>query len=226
MSKYALGILAAVMFAASALSAVPPEEQAAPPPADASEPMKIGYVDLTAVLKEYKRQTDLDADIRALKDSLTAKENAAIAQLERIRAEIEQLAMGTPAREKLEKQLAEAAASLDEHRRKGYGLLDARFVESISKLYADITREIEELGREENFDLILKDQTTQSQPDSYNEVVLQISQRVVLYSKPQYDLTARVVSRLNDRYAARKKAEATEEQTDTVAAPAPEEEEN
>ncbi len=54
------------------------------------------------------------------------------------------------------------------------------------------------------------------------EAVLQIGQRVVLYSKPEYDLTAPVLKRLNEKYEAERKKEAPAPEAKPPAAPAKE----
>ena len=199
--------LVALVAVGLAPAAGPIKKPVGAPSAEVKPFTKIGYVDLTRTLKGYERRKDLEADIKASERRIGARERLLLGEIERYKAEIEQLAMGTPEREELEKKRAAADREVEEHRRKNYELLNSRLVETISQLYADILREVERLGREESFDLILKDQSSKAKAGSYNDVVLQISQRVVLYSKPECDLTAEVIRRLNDAYAAEKQAE-------------------
>ena len=206
MRTWMLVVFGALVAAGLATAAAPARSSRAS--ANVAGPLKIGRVDLAVVLKQYARRKDLEAEVVAIKRRAGAKERLLIDQVNRHRAAIEQLAMGTPEREELEKKLAGVAKDLGQHRRTNLALINSRLVDVLAQLYEDILREVEELGREEGYDLILKDQSTEAKAATYNDMVLQISQRGVLYSKPEYDLTAKVADRLNERYAARKKADA------------------
>ena len=59
------------------------------------------------------------------------------------------------------------------------------------------------IAKEGDYDLIIKDQTPDPDVNNRTDAVLQLGQRVVLYAKPEYDLTSAVIKRLNDKYAGR-----------------------
>ena len=78
----------------------------------------------------------------------------------------------------------------------------------LNVLFDDVVQEIEAQAKEDNFDLVIKEQSLERNVTSPGEAILQIGQKVVLYSKPEYDLTASVLKRLNEKYEAEQKKEA------------------
>jgi Skp family chaperone for outer membrane proteins len=173
---------------------------AAPEPAP--RPAKVGYVDITRALNDYQRRAALEKELRDLHLSLTSRDNVRAADLKRMEQEIEQLAMGTPERLALEQKHKTAVQDAEKFRRETFEELNRRFIAMISLLHKEILDETAAVAREGQFDLVIKDQTPEEAPIGRAEAVLQISQRVVLYAKPEYDLTATVVERLNRKYAA------------------------
>ena len=66
------------------------------PKESGARPLKVGYIDLTRVLKEYPKQQELEGEIKKLQDNLNRDGQIRIAEVNRLRQEIEQLAKGTP----------------------------------------------------------------------------------------------------------------------------------
>ena len=197
-----LATVLALALCVPALFAADPPETAADAQAIPQRAIKIGYIDLTRVLKGYDRRRDTEKDLVALQGSLGAQERALITEVRRYEGEINQLAMGTPEREDLEKKHQVKIEELGEFRKENYALLNQRFVSTIESLYGDVVRETEALGREGEFDFIIKDQSAEAPAPTHDAIVLQISKRIVLYSRPEYDLTAKVTERLNRKYVA------------------------
>jgi Skp family chaperone for outer membrane proteins len=92
----------------------------------------------------------------------------------------------------------------------------------LNELFDDVTGEVEAVAKERNFDLVVKDQSLEKNVTNPGEAILQIGQRVVLYSKPEYDLTALVLKRLNERYEADLKKETRAPEAKPPAPPAKE----
>jgi len=197
-----LAVLALAVAANAAGVAQEPAAAAAAAPAVLSaRPLKIGYLDLTRVLKDYHRRQDLEAEFRELGTSLTRDDQSRKAEIDKYDSEIEQLAMGTPERLALEDKRKAALKQIEESRRAAQQKIAQRYVTAINQLYDDIRGVVSELGKEGDFDLIIKDQSTEAQTAAVTDPALQISRQVVLYSRPEYDLTSVVTQRVNDRYA-------------------------
>ena len=167
----------------------------------ADRPLRILYVDMSRVVGAYQRRADLEGELQALQNDIAAQGRGRLEELNRMGQEIEQLAMGTPERLALQEKYRQAEKAIDEFRRETYEKLNARVVAMLGNLYQDVMVEVEALGKERDCDFILKDQSFDREATSRAEATLQISQRVVLYAKPEYDLTSVVIQRVNEKYA-------------------------
>jgi Skp family chaperone for outer membrane proteins len=113
--------------------------------------------------------------------------------------------MGTPERLELEDKAKTAMKETEDFRRKGTQELNDRFVSMFNGLLGEVLKEIALVAKEGDYDLILKDQSPDPNVADRADAVLQLGQRVVLYAKPEYDLTSAVIKRLNDKYEAEQK---------------------
>lgn len=170
--------------------------------AAADKPMKIGVVDLTKVFDGYDLRPELEKQLDALHLSLTAQDRARVEEVGRIEQEMQQLALGTPERLALEEKRKKAVQDAELGRRQSLEKLNVESVKMINRMFSDAEKVVVEIAKEKDFDLILKEQTTDESPDTRTQAIMDISQRVVLFSKPEYDLTQEVVQRLNAIYAA------------------------
>ncbi len=94
--------------------------------------------------------------------------------------------------------------------------MNREYVRMLQALFVDVVEEVGRVAREQDYDFILKDQSAGEQPQTRPEAIVQLSQRVVLYSKPKYDLTDEIIRRLNEKYQ-------TEDEKKNEQAPAAEE---
>lgn len=171
-------------------------------------PLKIGYIDITRVLKEYPKQQELENEIKKLQNNLNRDGQLRIAEVNQMRREIEQLAKGTPERLDLERKAQKAIVELQKAVKENQKLVDARLAAMLRSLYKDVTDEVALIGREEGYDFILKDQSINQTSASRRQLVFDISQRIVLYAKSEYDITDVVIKRLTKKHAAKISAEA------------------
>jgi Skp family chaperone for outer membrane proteins len=204
-----IAFLAAIFGASGALAAgataVPASNAAAPaPPA-----LKIGYVDFSRVWNEYRRRGEFDSEYKALRLELGNQDRSRAEEIARYSAQIEKLSLGTPERLELEEKAKAAVKEEEEFRRKGAEELNEKFISLLNRLVAEVLQETAAIAKEGNYDLIIKDQTPDPSVASRDAAVLQLGERVVLYAKPEYDLTDAVIKRLNDKYAAELKKKET-----------------
>ena len=192
---------------------------AVPAATQAQEPLKIGCVNLTAVLKEYDRRKEMENDLRNVTLSLRRDLESRMAKINRYRDEIEQLAEGSAERRALEDEARAALARYQQAAQENREMFDRQSALMMAGLYEDILREVEALAKEEGYDMVLKNQVSELEPMSHDQAVLQISQRVVLYSKPEHDISEALIARLNAAYAERKLEEAAEAEAKRDAPP-------
>jgi Skp family chaperone for outer membrane proteins len=204
-----ISLLAAIIGAPAAPAA---DATKTPAPAAEAPPtgaLKIGYVDLSRLWNEYRRRSDFDNDYKTLRLDLANQDRTRTEEIARYNAQIEKLALGTPERLELEEKAKTAVKEAEEFRRKATEDLNARFVVMLNRLFGDVLREVEAIAKEGNYDLIIKDQTPDPNVNNRTDAIFQLGQRVVLYAKPEYDLTDTVIKRLNDKYAAEQKEKET-----------------
>ena len=166
-----------------------------------ARPLKVGYIDLTRVLKEYPKREKLENELRTLQDEVRRDGETRVAEVNRLRQEIEQLAKGTPERIDLERKAQNALVELQKFNQESQKLVEARMAEMLRALYKDVTVEVTRIGQEGGYDFILKDQAIERAALNRRQLVFDISQRLVLYAQPQYDISDAVIKRLREKYA-------------------------
>jgi Skp family chaperone for outer membrane proteins len=202
-------VLAALLGAPGALAADAAKTPVSDTTAPAPRVFKIGYVDISRVWSEYRRRSDFDNDYKALGRDLSSQDRTRTEEIRRYQGQIEKLAMGTPDRLELEEKARTAVKETEDFRRKGAEELNGRFLSMFNRMLGDVLQEIALVAKEGDYDLVLKDQTPDPNVADRTDAILQLGQRVVLYAKPEYDLTSAVIKRLNDKYDAEKKKNAT-----------------
>jgi Skp family chaperone for outer membrane proteins len=162
-------------------------------------------VDISRVWSEYRRRGDFDNDYKAIRLDLANQDRTRTEEIARYQKQIETLAMGTPERLELEEKAKTAMKETEDFRRKGAQDLNEKFVSMLNRLFGEVLQEIARVAKEGDYDLIIKDQSPDPNVADRADAVLQLGQRVVLYAKPEYDLTSTVIKRLNDKYEAEQK---------------------
>ena len=176
---------------------------AAAPPARAP---RLAMVDLTVIFRDYKAAQDLMEELaRNLRESLDQLE-ALQREISAIRRSMQDYAMGTPERLAQEEKLAEkarVARMLSMEAQTKESSLRARMLKSI---YADAMEAVEAYALEHDLDLVLKQQSfrlpgeERDEPASTAEAVHELSQRTVLFAKPEFDITAPILEAMNAAY--------------------------
>jgi Skp family chaperone for outer membrane proteins len=202
-----ISLLAAIIGTPGASAADTDAAKTPAPAAEAPPPrvLKIGYVDLSRLWDEYRRRRDFDNDYKALRLELANQDRTRTEEIARYNSQIEKLALGTPERLELEEKVKTAEKEAEQFRRKATDELNARFVVMLNRLFGDVLREVDAIAKEGDYDLIIKDQTPDPNVNTRTDAIFQLGQRVVLYARPEYDLTGAVIKRLNDKYAAEQK---------------------
>ncbi len=195
---WSLPALAVVLALAAGLPAAPVEPAASALPAAP----RIGFVDWTRVVEksEFRRAGELK--IRRFQAASQDKNNEMVREIERLYRETETYAMGTEERMALDRKTRDAVHELETWREVNRAETNRRLVELIEAVYTQMLAEIDGLAGEMNLDMVLKQQTRSvEKPEAFAEAIDQISQRIVLYAKPEYDLTDRVIDRINKLYS-------------------------
>lgn len=162
--------------------------------------MKVGVVNLNKVFDQYDKRKELENDFRDIRNRseevLKAKQDEAMA----LRDEIQLLDPGSAARKKKEEDMEKLLLYLqieDEVARKNLTKAEKEFYE---ELFQDINAVVEEVGKKEGFDLILKKEDIDTKSADLVELRLKIGIGTVLYFSNALDVTDKVVESLNRRY--------------------------
>ena len=161
---------------------------------------KIGVVDMSRIFKDYFRTGQAKTRIEAMQKDMQREKDALEEDLKRLndeylkaREEADSVALSEEVRqqkrklsdEKLE-QLRLQKTKYDDFLRKGTNLLQERQATEREKLLKEITDDIQQIAKEENFDLIFNrsGQNLSGLPS-------------LLFGKDEFDITDTVLKRLN-----------------------------
>lgn len=162
--------------------------------------LKVGVVNLNKVFEQYDKRKELESDFRDIgsraEDTLKTKQEEAIA----LREEIQLLEAGSMARKKKEEELEKLLLYLqveDEVAKRNLAKAEKDFYE---ELFKDINAVVDEVGKKEGFDLILKKEDIETKSADLLELRLKIGIGTVLYFSNALDVTDKVIESLNRKY--------------------------
>ncbi|MCB7130284.1 MAG: OmpH family outer membrane protein [Candidatus Brocadiales bacterium] len=164
-----------------------------------AEGLTIGVVKLNDVFERYEKRTEMEESFKELKareeELLMEKQDDLMA----LREEMQLLERGSEARKELGVEMEKKALYLqleEDVARKNLGEKEREYYE---ELFQDITDAIDEVGKEEGFDLILKKEEINPKSGDLMELRLKIGMAAVLYFSESLDITDMVVEYLNER---------------------------
>lgn len=162
--------------------------------------LKVGVINLNKVFEQYDKRKELEDDFRDIRsrseDILKSKQDEAIA----LREEIQLLEAGSVARKKKEEELEKLLLYLqieDEVARKNLAKAEKDFYE---ELFQDINTAVDEVGKKEGFDLILKKEDIEPKSADLLELRLKIGIGTVLYFSNTLDVTDKIIESLNRKH--------------------------
>jgi len=170
-------------------------------------PARVAVVDLTRVFSQSTRRQAMEEALRQRQIELAKQESTRMEAINRMAGEIESYAMGTPQRTKLERERKAAVQELETWRNESFEEMNEKFAALLTVLYNEACRDVAEAAAERGFDMVIKEQSIERAPETRDEAAMMFSQRIVIYVKPEYDLTSEIIRRMNERYAAEGKKE-------------------
>jgi Skp family chaperone for outer membrane proteins len=202
----AAAIVAAVLIGAAArpLAVSPVEPQGTTPvsaPPQAS--MKIGVVNLKQCFepKRYRRIPDAETEYKAFVmtlqeeiDELRKHERTLEAEFKIIPPEMNKLQEEKLQEIQVVKFKIEYTAKLNQQRAMG------KYQAIQMDIYNGIRAVVDQFGKDNGFDLIIKVDEPKLEEDSPESVSRRISTRPVLYANPALDITDKIIDQLNAIY--------------------------
>jgi outer membrane protein len=147
--------------------------------------LKIRYVNSQRILKDYPEAQEIQKKLDDLKTQYENEYNKMLTDYENLLKEIENqsLLLSPEKKAEKEKQAQELGMQIEQYRYQKLGPqgeLYQKNMELTEPLYNKIDQIIQKIGQEEDYDYILD-----------------TVQGVVLYAKPQFDITNRIIEELN-----------------------------
>jgi len=147
--------------------------------------LKIRYVNSQRILNEYPQAKEIQKKLDEIRAGYEKEYNQMLQQYDQLAKEIENqsLLLSPEKKAEKEKQLQELAMKIDKYRLEKLGPQGEFYkknLELTQPLYDKIDQVIQKVGQAEGYDFILD-----------------VVQGVVLYAKPEYDITDRVLEELN-----------------------------
>ena len=167
---------------------------------DASQ-LKIGVVNINQVLDKYEKRKDLEKQFLAFRTQAEQQLRQKQGEIKSLREEIQLLDMGSESRRKNEEAIEKKMLYQQLEEKMAETNLSRKEKEFFEELYQDVCREIENLGKKEKFDIILKKEDLELKSADILELRLKIGIGTVLFYSDALDVTAKVVEALNSHHS-------------------------
>ncbi len=167
---------------------------------DASQ-LKIGVVNINQVLDKYEKRKELEKQFMAFRTQTEQQLRQKQGEIKSLREEIQLLDMGSDSRRKNEDALEKKMLYQQLEEKMAETNLSRKEKEFFEELYQDVCREIENIGKKEKFDIILKKEDLELKSADILELRLKIGIGTVLYYSDALDVTAKVIEALNSRHS-------------------------
>jgi outer membrane protein len=141
-----------------------------------SQSGKMGYVDLRRAFYEYEKTKKMETELNSLTEDRQKERDKMVAKITKLRDKIELLS--GEARNKKQTEIDAELVKLQEFDRDTRQELLTKKNDMFREVVEDIQKVVEDLGKKEKYDYVF---------DSRN----------IMYAKEEFDLTDKVVKRLN-----------------------------
>lgn len=145
---------------------------------------KVGYVDVAKVFDGYQKTKDNDAKLQTAGKKKEEERDALVHEIRRLKDE--QALLAENARDKKQEAIDAKIRELQEFDAQARRELGDQRNEKVREIFKDIDEVVQRYGERKGFDLIFND-------------------RVLLYRNPHFDLTADILTELNQGYQTKKK---------------------
>lgn len=171
--------------------------------ADAVSPkaVKIGVVDLNDVFSKYEKRKKCDAQLREQESQYQKSINDKKKELVSLNEKIQLMDLGSEARKKDEETFEKKNLELESFAKFAEKSLVKKYKSYFEGLYSEVCKEVEEIGKREQYDLIIKKEEPELQTGGISELQFKVGIKAVLYHSDAVDLTNRVIDNLNKKYA-------------------------
>ena len=172
---------------------------AAATPAPAATPVKIGLVDMARVFKEYKKFEDMRATLKAEMEVALAEAKKIAADAEKVKEELKLLKPGSAEYIKRESDLAQLSSDFETKRKIANLNYQRKEAEIFQDIYVDAVGVIKLYAEHFKFSMVMRFNSADLDKSNPTSVVNGLN-KLVIYHRPQDDITDAVIDYLNRKY--------------------------
>ncbi len=169
--------------------------------ATATKALKIGVVDLNDVFSKYEKRKKCDTQLKELEAQYQKSINDKKKELMALNEKIQLMDLGSEARKKDEETFEKKNIELESFAKFAEKNLVKKYKSYFEGLYTEVCKEVEDIGKREQYDLIIKKEEPELQGGGISELQFKVGIKTVLYNSESMELTNRVIDSLNKKYA-------------------------
>ena len=169
--------------------------------ASSSKGLKVGVVDLNSVFEKYEKRKVFDAQLKEQEKQHQKIVNDKKKELISLSEKIQLLDLGSEARKKDEESFEKKNMELESYAKYAEKSLTRKYKDYFESLYTEVCKEIEDIGKREQYDLIIKKEEPELQSGGISELQFKVGIKTVLYNSDAVDITIRVLDNLNKRFS-------------------------
>lgn len=166
-----------------------------------SKGLKVGVVDLNAVFEKYEKRKLFDTQLKEQEKQYQKIVNDKKKELVSLSEKIQLMDLGSEARKKDEESFDRKNMELESYAKFAEKSLAKKYKDSFENLYTEVCKEVESIGKREQYDLIIKKEEPELQSGGISELQFKVGIKTVLYNSDSVDITNQVIGNLNKRYS-------------------------
>ena len=179
--------------------------QTQPAAAAPAGPVKIGLVDMARVFKEYNKFEDMRASLKAEMETALAEAKAIAAKAEKVKEELKLLKAGSPEYIKRESDLAQLSSDFETKRKLANVQYQRKEAEIFQDIYVDSVGVIKLYAEHFKYSMVMRFNSAELDKTNPSSLANGLN-KLVIYHRPQDDITDAVIDYLNRKYTPTKPA--------------------
>ncbi len=172
-----------------------------------ADDFKIGVVDISGVFEKYQKRIDLDQELKEQEQGFQDEINKKRKEIIDLDEETQLLDLGSESRSKNENLMERKNVELEGYAKFAERQLLKKYKDFFENTYQEVVQKVEEIGKQSNFDLIVKKEEPNLESGQISDLQFKIGIRTVLYHSESVDITSDVIDNLNASYSKEKEKE-------------------
>ena len=173
--------------------------QTQPAAAAPAGPVKIGLVDMARVFKEYNKFEDMRASLKAEMEVALAEAKKIAADAEKVKEELKLLKPGSAEFIKRETDLAQLSSDFETKRKVANVQYQRKEAEIFQDIYVDSVGVVKLYAEHFKFSMVMRFNSAELDKTNPSSLANGLN-KLVIYHRPQDDITDAVIDYLNRRY--------------------------